>query len=92
MRLLVLGGWFDFGRHERTMKKTAKELDNIVGEWLEEHKRKRASGAMARGEQDFMDVMLSVLDGNRLSGYDADTINEATSLVRIPPFHFLELL
>ena len=75
------------------MKKTAKELDSIVGEWLEEHKRKdRASGAMARGEQDFMDVMLSVLDGNHLSGYDADTINKATSLVRIPSISLLGAL
>jgi hypothetical protein len=84
-------GWLDFGGHERAMKKTAKELDSFLGEWLEEHKRKRASGAVAGGEQDFMDVMLSVLDGKVLAGYDADTINKATCLVRIYnfPFHFL---
>ena len=34
--------WFDFGGHERAMKETAKDLDKIFGEWLEEHKRKRA--------------------------------------------------
>ena len=76
-------GWLDIGGHERAMKKTAKELDGFLGEWLEEHKRKRASGGVARGEQDFMDVMLSILDGKALAGYDADTIIKATSLVRI---------
>ena len=30
--------WLDMGGHEKAMKKTAKELDQMVGEWLEEHK------------------------------------------------------
>ncbi|XP_059434822.1 cytochrome P450 CYP82D47-like [Corylus avellana] len=76
-------GWLDIGGHERAMKKTAKELDGFLGECLEEHKRKRASGGVARGEQDFMDVMLSILDGKPLAGYDADTIIKATSLTMI---------
>ena len=76
-------GWLDFGGHEKAMKKTAKELDSIFGEWLEEHKQKRAS-CESKGPQDFMDVMLSVLDGKDLGGFDADTINKATSMVRIP--------
>ncbi|KAB1220480.1 Cytochrome P450 82A3 [Morella rubra] len=71
-------GWLDWGGHEKAMKKTGKELDSLFGKWLEEHKRKRASGEV-KGEQDFMDVMLSVLDGADLAGYDADTINKATS-------------
>ena len=54
-------GWLDLGGHEKAMKKTAKELDSILGEWLEEHKRRRAS-SKAKGEQDFMDIMLSILD------------------------------
>ncbi|KAF3956633.1 hypothetical protein ACB098_01G037400 [Castanea mollissima] len=32
-------GWLDLGGHEKAMKKTAKELDGILREWLEEHKR-----------------------------------------------------
>ncbi|KAF2324460.1 hypothetical protein GH714_014459 [Hevea brasiliensis] len=36
--------WLDFGGDEKEMKKTAKELDNIIGGWLHEHKQKRASG------------------------------------------------
>ena len=76
-------GWLDWGGHEKAMKKTAKELDSILGEWLEEHKRRRASSE-AKGEQDFMEIMLSILDGKELEGYDADTINKATCLVSSP--------
>uniref|UniRef100_A0A2N9I5C7 Cytochrome P450 n=1 Tax=Fagus sylvatica TaxID=28930 RepID=A0A2N9I5C7_FAGSY len=76
-------GWLDIGGHEKAMKKVAKEFDTILEEWLEEHKQKRASGE-AKGPQDFMDVMLSVLDGKDLEGFDADTVNKATSMVRIP--------
>ncbi|PRQ26951.1 putative cytochrome P450 [Rosa chinensis] len=36
--------WLDLGGHEKAMKKTAKEMDAIVGGWLEEHKRKRELG------------------------------------------------
>ncbi|KAK4557216.1 hypothetical protein RGQ29_007114 [Quercus rubra] len=75
-------GWLDLGGHEKAMKKTAKELDGILGEWLEEHKRKRASSEN-KGEEDFMDIMLSILDGAELEGYDADTINKATCLTMI---------
>ncbi|KAL4649806.1 hypothetical protein ACB092_01G041200 [Castanea dentata] len=75
-------GWLDLGGHEKAMKKTAKELDGILGEWLEEHKRKRASSEN-KGEEDFMDIMLSVLDVAELEGYDVDTINKATCLSMI---------
>ncbi|CAK7328143.1 unnamed protein product [Dovyalis caffra] len=73
-------GWLDIGGHEKAMKKTAKEIDSILEEWLEEHKRKRLLGEVDQAEQDFMDVMLSVLPGTDLAGYDADTVNKATSL------------
>ncbi|KAK6256673.1 hypothetical protein QUC31_000132 [Theobroma cacao] len=63
------------------MKKTAKELDHILEEWLEEHKQKRNSGN-AESEHDFMGMMLSLLnDAAELPSYDADTINKATCLV-----------
>ncbi|XP_059453896.1 cytochrome P450 82A3-like [Corylus avellana] len=72
-------GWLDLGGHEKAMKKAAKELDGLLGKWLEEHKRKRAAGE-DKEDKDFMDVMLSVLDGKDVAGYDADTINKATCL------------
>ncbi|RVW50426.1 Cytochrome P450 82A4 [Vitis vinifera] len=75
-------GWLDWGRHEKTLKKTAIEMDSIAQEWLEEHRRRKDSGD-DNSAQDFMDVMQSVLDGKNLGGYDADTINKATCLTLI---------
>lgn len=73
--------WLDLGGIERKMIKTAKELDHVVQRWLEEHKQKKVSG-LANGEEDFMDVMLSSLEGaEQLSNYNADTINKSTCLV-----------
>ena len=73
-------GWLDWGRHENTLKKTAIEMDSIAQEWLEEHRRRKDSGH-DNSTQDFMDVMLSVLDGKNLDDYDADTINKTSCLV-----------
>ncbi|KAK6125575.1 hypothetical protein DH2020_040685 [Rehmannia glutinosa] len=66
------------GGHEKKMKETAKELDIIVGGWLAEHRNKEYSGEDK--PQDFMDVMLSVVQGaTEFRGqYDADTIIKAT--------------
>ena len=75
--------WLDLGGHEKAMKKTGKELDAIVGKWVEEHKRKRALEGYCKGEQDFIDAMLSVLEGADLGGFDADTVNKATSLIHV---------
>ncbi|XP_050267317.1 cytochrome P450 CYP82D47-like [Quercus robur] len=74
--------WLDLGGYKKAMKKTGKELDYMVGEWLEEHKRSKISGEV-KGHQDFMDVMLSNVtdDDAETSSYDADTIIKATSLV-----------
>ncbi|XP_056167229.1 cytochrome P450 CYP82D47-like [Syzygium oleosum] len=75
--------WFDIGGYVKAMKRTAKELDDVVGGWLDEHKRKRACGKV-EGDRDFMDVMLSILGtADELPSYDADTINKATCLALI---------
>ncbi|KAL5777902.1 hypothetical protein ACOSP7_010828 [Xanthoceras sorbifolium] len=73
--------WLDFGGHEKAMKKTAAELDFHVQGWLEEHKRKRVSGKINSDHvEDFMDVMLSILEDGKLSTSEADKINKATCL------------
>lgn len=74
-------GWLDFNGYEKSMKRTAKELDSLIGGWLEEHKNKRLLSGERTEEQDFMDVMLNILEDAKISGYDADTINKATCLV-----------
>ncbi|XP_038704589.1 cytochrome P450 CYP82D47-like [Tripterygium wilfordii] len=63
---------FDLGGTEKAMKKSFKELDKILDGWLEEHRKKK-------GNQDFMDVLISILDdASDLPSYDADTIIKAT--------------
>ncbi|GMY11641.1 Cytochrome P450 82A3 [Fagus crenata] len=64
------------------MKKTAKELDTMMGRLLEEHKQKKLLGGAKNGEQDFMDVMLTILEDAGIASFDADTINKSTCLLR----------
>ncbi|KAH7524021.1 hypothetical protein FEM48_Zijuj06G0074200 [Ziziphus jujuba var. spinosa] len=75
---------WDLGGQQKAMKETAKELDGVLEIWLEQHKQKKISGEVA-GENDFMDMMLSVLDDDNAeeqspSSYGVDTINKATCL------------
>ncbi|KAK3231503.1 hypothetical protein Dsin_003384 [Dipteronia sinensis] len=66
--------WLDIGGDEKSMKKIAKELDIVVQEWLEEHKKKRASGE-TKEDEDFMDVMMTILQyhAQLFPGRDVDT-------------------
>ncbi|KAF7829717.1 cytochrome P450 82A3-like [Senna tora] len=75
--------WLDLGGHEKHMNKTAKQLDSLLNEWLVEHRRKRASADHHTGDRDFIDAMLSALGTSEMGGYDADTINKATTLILI---------
>ncbi|XVE94795.1 hypothetical protein REPUB_Repub02eG0040200 [Reevesia pubescens] len=71
--------WLDMGGDEKFMKKVRKELGEVAEGWLQDHKRKRSnSSGKLKGDEDFMDVMLSILtDAEK---HDADTINKATCL------------
>ncbi|KAJ6383559.1 hypothetical protein OIU78_026948 [Salix suchowensis] len=71
--------WIDLQGHVSAMKRTSKELDAVIGSWLEEHLNKEI-----QGESDFMDVMISNLaDGVEMSGYSRDVVIKATTLVRL---------
>ncbi|KAF9602117.1 hypothetical protein IFM89_025162 [Coptis chinensis] len=72
-------GWLDFQGHEKAMKRTAKEVDYILGGWLEEHRRNKLGGG-TKVQQDFMDVMLSILKDEKFFGYNADAVTKATCL------------
>lgn len=74
--------WLDLGGIEKAMKNTMKELDYYVQKWLEEHKRKRVSGEV-KGDEDFMDVMLSIVEDTAedFANHDTDTSIKATCLV-----------
>ncbi|KAJ8450753.1 hypothetical protein Cgig2_021225 [Carnegiea gigantea] len=73
--------WLDLGGQEKAMKRNFKKLDRILQGWLDEHKQKRSKD----DDQDFMDVMLQVVDHDATKdcNYDADTINKATCLMMI---------
>ncbi|KAK9716528.1 hypothetical protein RND81_06G239400 [Saponaria officinalis] len=74
----------DLGREEKVMKRVFADIDDILEGWLKEHKEKR-NDVKGNQDQDFMDVMLSVLDHDapKDCNYDADTINKATCLTMI---------
>ncbi|KAF9608872.1 hypothetical protein IFM89_011910 [Coptis chinensis] len=72
-------GWLDLQGHEKAMRATAKELDSILGRWLEEHKQNKKDGEM-KSEQDFMDEMLSILQDKMLLDYEVDIVNKAMCL------------
>jgi hypothetical protein len=74
--------WLDLGGYERAMKRTARELDHALEGWLEEHKQRKAASGEAKGQKDFMDVMLSTVnDDQEISKYDDDTTTKAACLV-----------
>ncbi|XP_048130776.1 cytochrome P450 CYP82D47-like isoform X2 [Rhodamnia argentea] len=75
--------WLDLGGHVKAMKRTAEELEKILGGWLEERKSNSKDSGETNGERDFMDVMLSVLNDEEIGGYDSDTIIKSTCLAMI---------
>lgn len=72
--------WLDLGGHEKAMKANAKEIDKLLSEWLEEHQEKKRLDEKVENHRDFMDAMISALNGAQLEGFDADTICKATTL------------
>ncbi|WCJ35337.1 cytochrome P450 family 82 subfamily C polypeptide 4 [Euphorbia peplus] len=78
--------WLDLEGHEKAMKKTAKDLDAVLSGWLDEHRQRRDSGEVkGDGENDFIDVMLSLETQGKLSGFefDEDTSIKSTCLALI---------
>uniref|UniRef100_A0A1W7HBR4 Flavonoid-6-hydroxylase n=1 Tax=Scoparia dulcis TaxID=107240 RepID=A0A1W7HBR4_SCODU len=76
----------DIGGHVKGMKRTFKEIDKTLEEWVQERieMRKGSDYEQEAGESDFMDVMLSaILENESVSGYKRDTIIKATLLILI---------
>ncbi|KAL3725087.1 hypothetical protein ACJRO7_030147 [Eucalyptus globulus] len=76
--LLPFMGWTDCVGTVKTMKRVARELDVIIGKWVEERKLKR--GEAIDMKEDFIDVMLSATgeDGFASFGYSPETLVKAT--------------
>ncbi|TYI88345.1 hypothetical protein E1A91_D04G202100v1, partial [Gossypium mustelinum] len=53
------------------IKRTEKELDFAIGSWVNEHCERRLDKGI-EGNQDFIDVMLSIMDENNVPTQEAD--------------------
>ncbi|KAJ0110564.1 hypothetical protein Patl1_01546 [Pistacia atlantica] len=75
--------WMDFQGHVGSMKRTFKEIDHVLGNWLEEHIQRKLQGE-SNAERDFMDVLLSKIPEDAvMSGHTRDTVIKATSFILI---------
>ncbi|GAV77471.1 p450 domain-containing protein [Cephalotus follicularis] len=72
-------GWMDLGGQVKAMKRVSRELDSLIGSWVEEHKQNRLNNE-ANCKQDFIDVMLSVIEDDFMFGYTKETIIKATAM------------
>ncbi|XP_045832603.1 cytochrome P450 CYP82D47-like [Trifolium pratense] len=74
--LIPILGWFGFqGQVLKSMKRIAKDLDTLVGSWVEEHVEKSSNDSNEK--HDFIDVMLSTIEDDPASGHNRDTIIKA---------------
>ncbi|CAH1435624.1 unnamed protein product [Lactuca virosa] len=73
-------GWLDFDGYVKQMKRTAKDLDLVLGGWLDEHRNNRKLDSERK--HDFVNVMLSLEEEGKLSGlqYDSDISIKSTCL------------
>ncbi|KAI3806170.1 hypothetical protein L1987_22064 [Smallanthus sonchifolius] len=75
--------WMDIGGHVKAMKQAAKELDIVLGKWVDEHVEKRKDCDSDK-EADFIDVILSTLSKDaELFGHGRETIIKTTTLILI---------
>ncbi|KAD5508601.1 hypothetical protein E3N88_16304 [Mikania micrantha] len=76
--------FLDLGGYKKMMKKTGKQLDQILEGWLKDHKLKRSELAARHEEGDdqvFINVLISKLEDafeTDYPGFDHDTIIKAT--------------
>lgn len=77
--LIPLLRWGDLQGQLESMKSIAREFDDLVGSWIEEHMRRLKSEPS--NETDFIDVMLSVIEEDNLFGHTREQIVRATAVV-----------
>ncbi|KAL8140525.1 hypothetical protein V2J09_006546 [Rumex salicifolius] len=67
--------WLDPQGHIRMMKRVSKEIDQVIGGWIDEHRQRGQ-----HGEKDFVDVLISLGEQGKIKcdQYDVDTIIKAT--------------
>lgn len=80
-------GWLDFVKGiVGKMKRTATEIDCVFSSWVEDHRRNRLNGSINEEERDFIHVMLSNLEDDKISAVDTDTAIKGTCLVSVFDF------
>ncbi|TYH23002.1 hypothetical protein ES288_A04G174800v1 [Gossypium darwinii] len=73
-------GWLDIVMGNiGKIKRTAKELDFALESWVNEHRERRLHRGI-EGNQDFIDVMLSIMDENNVPTQEADVTVKANCL------------
>ncbi|XP_019155237.1 PREDICTED: cytochrome P450 CYP82D47-like [Ipomoea nil] len=70
--------WLDIGGYEKAIKENTKEMDRVMEDWLQQHKKN--TNMKPEGEEDFMGALLSQIGNNEdiLNGFDCDTVVKAT--------------
>ncbi|KAK4781583.1 hypothetical protein SAY86_015685 [Trapa natans] len=83
--LIPYTSWTDFWGTVKAMKRIGRELDEIVGSWVEEHKKKRTiDGERRKLDMNFIDVLISAIeDDDSILGYSRESIIKATVVVII---------
>ncbi|XP_050207706.1 cytochrome P450 CYP82J17-like [Mercurialis annua] len=69
--------WFDFKGMVKTMKRVTKQVDDIVQSWIDEHKQQK--NEQGEPENDFLDVLLCVVEDDETIGLKRETIIKATA-------------
>ncbi|KAL5993508.1 hypothetical protein ACLOJK_014433 [Asimina triloba] len=80
--VLPIPEWMDWSGHKKVMMRLSKDLDSIITKSVEEHRERKTSGE-GKGDEDFIDVLLSVVDPDKFPDHDPDTIVKATALTVI---------
>ncbi|KAL4346895.1 hypothetical protein GQ457_17G001740 [Hibiscus cannabinus] len=73
-------GWLDvvMGNISK-IKQKAKDLDSVLGSWVNEHRERRRNEGI-KGDRDFIDVMLSIMEESKVPSQEADVTIKATCL------------
>lgn len=81
--LIPVPKWIDIQGRMKSMKRIGKEVDVLLGSWVEEHIGKKEKATTTTTEsndnkQDFIDIMLSLLEESSELGYSRETVIKAT--------------
>ena len=80
-----LGGLESFLGQVNSIKRIGRELDTLVGSWVEEDTMRRAKSEQI-DKTDIIDVMLSITEDDDMFGHTCETIIKATLLVCLITF------